>query len=163
MNGWPNPASETRLSTTRRRSATAIRWVSLPLAVVIAIAPLGLLRSQYQRAEHLVPTIATVIDARVVSTSRVTTEWDAHVRYPVHGQRTENSVRIWTSIGLDAGETVTLLVDPATGDAEDDLRPMSWLMAALGLLAAAFFLLAGFRGMGAMLKQDRQLRQKEPL
>jgi hypothetical protein len=147
------------LSATRRRSAIAIRWLSLPLAAFVAIAPLWSLRSEYQRSKHLIPTIATVLDARAVSASRVTTEWEAYVRYPVRGQSTENSVRVWTHFDLDKGDAITLLVDPDTGDAEDDTRSMGWIMVIAGLIVGAFFLLIGFRQMGVMLRRDRELHR----
>jgi hypothetical protein len=137
----------------------AIRWLSLPLAAFVVIAPTWALHSEYLRAERLIPTSATVLDARVASTSRVTTEWEVYVRYPVRGQSTENSVRVWTPFDVDKGDTITLLVDPATGDAEDDVRGMSWIMAIAGLIIAAFFVLAGFWQMGVMLRRDRESRE----
>lgn len=138
-----------------------MRWLSLPMAASIAIASLWLLRSEYRRTEYLIPTTATVLEARVVSASRVTTEWEAYLRYPVRGGSVDNTVRVWTPFDLDQGDTITVLVDPKTGDAEDDLRPMSWVMAICGLLAAAFMVLAGFGLMGAMLRRDRESREGE--
>jgi hypothetical protein len=147
------------LSATRRRTATAIRWLSIPLAAFAAIAPLWSAYSEYRRTEGMVPTTATVLDAHVVSAARVMSEWEAYVRYPVRGAGTENSVRVWTSFDLHQGDTITLLVDPATGDAKDDKRAMSWLLAAVGLIVAAFMLRVGFGLLGAMLRSDRRSRQ----
>ena len=107
----------------------------------------------------MIPTSATVLDARVVDASRITSEWDVYVRYPVHGKAVENSVRVWTSVDLHQGDTIRLLVDPATSDAEDDNRTLGWVMAGCGLIVAAFLLLVGFVLIGAMLRRDRQSRQ----
>jgi len=142
----------TRMSPGRRRMAIAIRWLSLPLAAALVLASTWSLRAEYQRTAHLLPTAATVIEARVVSTSRVTTEWDVYVRYPVRGQSVENSVRVWTPFDLDRGDTITLLVDPDTGHAQDDLRGMAWLLAIVGLLSALFMVLVGFVQTGKLLK-----------
>jgi uncharacterized protein DUF3592 len=146
--------SANRLPSGRRTLAVAIRWLSLPLAVLIAVASICSLRSEYLRIDKLIPTKAIVIDARVVSTSRVTTEWEAYVRYPVRGKDVENSVRVWALFELHNGDAITLLVDPATSDAQDDLRAWSWAMAGIGLLAALFMVAAGFIGMGRMLQRD---------
>jgi hypothetical protein len=153
------PILATTLSPARRKAATAIRWLSVPLAAFVAVAPVYLLRSEYRRDADKIATPATVLDARVVSTSRVTTEWEVYVRYPVGGVSTENSVRVWSRNDLDPGDRITLLVDPATGDAEDDARTMSWVMAISGWIVAAFLWLAGFREMGAMLRRDRESRE----
>jgi hypothetical protein len=155
----PNPTSGLKLSTTRRRAAIAIRWMSIPLAVFVAIAPLWSLRSEYRRTANMIPTSATVLDARVVDASRITSEWDVYVRYPLHGKTVENSVRVWTRADLHQGDTIRLLVDPATSDAEDDNRRLGWAMACCGLIVAAFLLLVGFVLLGAMLRRDRQSRQ----
>jgi hypothetical protein len=159
LNDQPQPTSRSRLSATRRRTAIAIRWLSLPLAAFVTIAPLWSLRTDYQRAEHMILTPATVLDARVESAARTTTEWEAYVRYSVHGESVENSVTVWTPFDLDKGDTIKLLVDPVTGDAEDDVRVSSWLMVICGLIAAAFFVLVGFWQMGVMLRRDRESRQ----
>jgi len=137
----------------RRKMAIAIRWLSLPFAACVAIASVWSFWHEYRRTEHLMPTTATVIEARVLSTSRVTTEWDAYVRYRIAGRDVENSVRVWTPFDLDEGDTVGLLVDPGSGDARDDLRAMSCAMAIAGLLAALFMVLVGFRLTGAMLRR----------
>ena len=153
------PAQSTNpLPTGRRALAVATRWLSLPLAVLIALASICSLRSEYQRIDKLLPTAATVIEARVISTSRVTAEWEAYVRYPVRDRDVENSVRVWTLFELHKGDTITLLVDPATSDAQDDLRAWSWAMTGIGLLAALFMVAAGFIGVGRMLRRDDQAR-----
>jgi hypothetical protein len=139
--------------------AIVIRWLSLPLAAFVAIAPIWLLTSEYQRAAKKIPTVATILDARVVNAARIMTEWEIYARYPVRGANTENSVHVWASSDLHAGDTVTLLVDPTTGDAEYDTRGMSWLMAVSGMIVATFFVLVGFGKMGAMLKRDRESRR----
>jgi hypothetical protein len=154
-----HPSSASRLSAARRRTALAIRWLSIPLAAVVVIAPLWSLRWEYQRSADLIPTTATVLDARVTNAARVSSEWEIYARYPVRGKPVENSVRVWSNFDLDKGDTITLLVDPATGDAEYDARGMAWLIAAFGAILAAFFVLAGFRAMGAMLRRDRRLRE----
>jgi len=150
--------SSNRLPTGRRTLAVAIRWLSLPLAVLIAVASIYSLRSEYLRTDKLIPTQATVIEARVISASRVTTEWEAYVRYPVRGMDVENSVRVWALFALHKGDTITLLADPATSDAQDDLRAWSWAQAGIGLLAALFMVAAGFVGVGRMLGRDDQAR-----
>jgi hypothetical protein len=133
--------------------AIALRWLSLPFAACVAIASIWSLWSEYRRTEHLIPTTATVIEARVLNTSRVTTEWDAYVRYRLDDRDVENSVRVWTPFDLDQGDTIGLLVDPASGEAQDDLLAMSWAMAIAGVLAALFMVLVGFRLTGAMLRR----------
>ncbi len=159
MNDRAHPAADQRLPATRRRMAIALRWLSIPLAMFVAIAPLWSLRSEYRRTANMTATSATVLDARVVNASRITSEWEVYVRYRARGRTVENPVRIWTGADLHEGDTVSLLVDPATGDAEDDHRAMGWAMAACGALVAVFFLLVGFRAMGAMLRRDRQWRK----
>jgi hypothetical protein len=151
------------LSAARRRTAVVIRWLSIPLATFAAIAPLWSLQSEYRRTEQMLATPATVLDAHVVNASRISSEFEVYVRYPVHGENVENSVRVWSSFGVDKGDTITLLVDPATGAAQDDLRTTSWLLAAFGLAAAAFLLLAGFWQLGVMLRRDRQRRTQRPV
>lgn len=147
--------------------AITLRWISIPLAACVAIASLWSLRSELHRTADRIPTSATVLDARVVNASRVMSEWEAYVRYRVRksgrDEIVENSVRIWTSFNLHNGDTIELLVDPATGDAEDDERAMSWLAAAGGLIAAAFLLLVGFGLIGRMLRRDRLSRDKGAL
>ena len=133
--------------------AVAIRWLSLPFAACLALASGWSLWSEHRRTGHLVPTAAEVIEARVQSTSRVATEWDAYVRYPTGDRVVENSVRIWTPFDLDKGDTVRLLVDPVSGDAQGDVRAMSWVIAIAGILAVLFMVLVGFRQTGAMLRR----------
>lgn len=131
-----------------------MRWLSLPFAACVAAASIWLTWSEYHRTEHLVPTPALVLESRVVSSSRVTTEWEAFVRYRTGGRTIENSVRVWTPFDLDRNDSIVLLVDPVTGDAQDDLRTMSWLMTIAGLLAALFMVLVGFRQAGVLLRRN---------
>lgn len=148
------------LSPARRRAAFAIRWLALPLAAFAALAPLWVLRSEYRRTAHLIPTPATVLEARVVSASRGGSEWDAYVRYRVSSGSTERPVRVWTHFtGLHAGDTITLLVDPTSSHAEDDTRAMAWVLAASGMAVAAFMVAVGYRQLGAMLERDRSGRR----
>ena len=142
----------------RRRMAIVLRWTSLPLALFVAVAPLWSLRTEAQRTAQMIRTDATVVSARLVDASRAGSEWDVEARYPARGTTVERSVEVWTFADLQPGSTVVLLVDPATGDAIDDHRVMGWIMAGFGLLLAAFFVLAAFRGTGILLRRDRAAR-----
>jgi hypothetical protein len=132
------------------------------MAAFVAIAPMRSLRSEYQRTEDMIPTRATVLDARVVNAARVSSEFEVYVRYPVRDESVENTVRVWSNFQLDKGDTITLLVDPETGDAEDDMRAIGLLLVVFGLIVAAFFVLVGFGQMGTMLRRDRESRQDGP-
>src|SRR5690242_1174062 len=125
------------MSPARRRTAQVLRWFSLPLAVMALGGPLWSLASVYRHDAGKTVAEAKVLSARVTNGgSRGTgADYDLYVSYSVAGRAVRNNVRVNSYRSLGAGDSIKLFVDPATGDAEDDIRLGAWMMLGWGALA----------------------------
>jgi len=134
-----------------------IRWLSLPLAAVAIAAPLASLHSVYDHYAGKVLELAEVLESRVArARSRGSgATYDLYVRYRWAGRPVENNVRVTSFRSIHRRDHVRLLIDPRTGDAEDDLRSESWIMVGWGALAATFFVIVGFVAMGRALRRKK--------
>ena len=154
----PWPDSFFPLSRTRRTSATVVRWIALPMAVLCLLMPVSVLWFLHHAQADLVRADATVLESRVVNASKIGSEYDLWIRYPVRGQSVEGPLRAWSTWGIDKGDTVHIFIDPANGEAKDDPQALAWIVSVFCGAAAVFFVVAGFFGMGAMLRRDREAR-----
>ena len=150
-------AGKSMLTPARRRTITVLRWIALPLALLCLGGPIVSLIRTYQHYAGMTLTKATIISAtlQVAGNKGMGSSYDAYVSYAVNGHTERSNVTLTISFrSLAAGDTVAVFVDPKTGEAEDDSRPDSWVMVALGALAAAFFVLVSFRYSGKILRED---------
>jgi hypothetical protein len=154
----PWPDSFFPLSPLRRTSAAVIRWIALPLAAFCLLVPLSVIGFLHRAEAGLVPADAIVLESRVVDASRIGSQYDLWVRYSSKGRTVEGPLRAWSTLGIAKGDTVHVFVDPGSGQVRDDPQALAWLVAAFGALAAAFFVVVGFLGMGEMLRRDRVAR-----
>jgi len=153
---WPDAFFP--LSPLRRTSARVIRWIALPLAAFCLLASLALVAFVHRTQDGLVPADALVLEARVVDASRIGSQYDLWVRYPSRGGTVEGPLRAWSTWGIAKGDTVHVFVDPANGRVRDDPAGLAWTVAGFGAVAAAFFVVVGFLGLGEMLRRDRVAR-----
>jgi hypothetical protein len=138
----------------------ALRWMSLPFAAVCLGAPLWSLVTEYERYAGKSPVQAQVLSARISSPrSRGSPGgYEADIRYPVGNRLAESRLEVTTYKLLKAGDTVQIFVDRKTGEAMDDGRFESLVMVGWGVVAAAFFVFAGFRYSGILLREDALAR-----
>lgn len=154
----PWPSSFFPLSPVRRGMATMLRWIALPMAAFCLLAPLSVFWFLQREEARLVPADATVLEARVVNASKIGSQYDLWIRYPLRGKSVEGPVSAWSTLGIAKGDTVHVFIDPGNGEARDDPQALAWIVLGFGIAAAVFLVLAGFFGMGAMLRRDREAR-----
>jgi hypothetical protein len=145
------------MTNAQRRTTLVLRWASLPLAMLCLGGPLWSLASVSQHYEGKVITEARVLSATVrrAGAKGIGTSYDAYVRYTAGNRTLHSNISVTVSFrSLGPGDNIRLFVDPRTGSAEDDIRPDSWAMVAMGAVAAAFFVLVGFRYLGTVLGKD---------
>jgi hypothetical protein len=153
------------LSVARRRMLHAVRWISLPLAVLCLGAPLWSLVTDYQRYAG-----KSLIQARVLS-SRISAprsrgsagSYEIEAGYHVGGRLVENRLEVTTYRLLKVGDTVGIFVDRKTGEVIDDGRFGSWEMVGWGMVGTVFFVLAGIRYAGKILAADHTRRARNVL
>lgn len=148
------------LSAARRRMLCAVRWISLPLAVFCLGGPIWSLMTEYQRYSGKSRVQARVLSVRLSSSrSRGSPAgYEVEVSYPAGNRLVEGRLEVYTYRLLKAGDTVGIFVDRATGEAIDDGRLGSWMMLGWGAAGTIFFLLAGFRCSGRLVREDHAAR-----
>jgi hypothetical protein len=144
------------LSVARRRMLRVVHWISLPFAVFCLGAPLWSLVTDYERYVGKSLVQAQVLSARIsIPRSRGTPGgYEVGVRYPVGNHFVESRLIVTAHKLLKVGDTVEIFVDRETGDAVDDGRFESWEMLGWGTVATTFFVLAGFRYSGKILREE---------
>src|SRR5437764_12636552 len=99
----PWPDSFFPLSTLRRRMASAIRWIALPLAAFCVLAPLSVIAFLHREQAGLERADALVLGARVVDASRIGSQYEIRVRYRAGGRTVEGPLRAGSTWAIARG------------------------------------------------------------
>lgn len=143
----------------RRKLATVLRWVSLPLAAACLLGPLWLFWYVHQQDAGMVPVAAVVVESDHVGAGRrFGFLYELRVSFTVNGHDHERRMEAWSIRGIDVGDPIQILVDPATAEIDDESTLPLWIVAVFGVLAALFFVTVTFVGTGRLLRMDRQSR-----
>ena len=144
-------------SAKRKTNLKVIRWLSLPMAAFVVIAPAWSAYDMAERYSRMVHTGAYIIESKLwrAGSRGLGVEWDLYVRYPIEGGRqVESNLRVRLNSFRDPrpGQKISVFVDPKSHRAEDDLRLESYCFAGLGLLGGALVYGVGFYATGKVLR-----------
>lgn len=144
------------LSPARKTTLRVLRWFSLPLAAFVIAASAWSILSVYRQYSGKVLTPSRIIESTLTRAGKrgLGTEYNLYVEYRVGNRAVHNNIRVMVNSfrSMSPGNTIELFVDPATGQAEQDVRLTSWFGLLLAVMGATLLVLICFVATGRMLR-----------